>query len=139
MRPMTFALAQKAVRQGMEKALADYSRPVCVAVCDGAGNLLAFGRMDDAPLRSIAISTGKAYTACLLGVHTDAFYARLQKEHLLAADFCDPKFTALPGGAVIKDKTGKSLGGIGISGLKAEEDQVIACALAVACEKELNE
>jgi uncharacterized protein GlcG (DUF336 family) len=39
---------------------------------------------------------------------------------------------------VIKDKTGIILGGIGISGLKAEEDQMIANALAGICEEELN-
>lgn len=138
MRQFSLALAQTLMKQGMEKALADYSRPICIAACDAEGNLLAFSRMDDAPLRSIAISIHKAYTACHMGVHTEAFYARLQRENLVAADFCDPLFTALPGGAVIRDKAGAVLGGIGISGLKAEEDQVIASALAGICEQKLN-
>lgn len=126
------------MEQGMEIALKEYGRPICIAVRDAEGNLLAFSRMDGAPLRSIAISMNKAYTACRMGVHTDAFYARLQRENLVAADFCDPQFTALPGGAVIKDKAGDVLGGIGISALKAEEDQVIATALAGLCERELE-
>ncbi len=138
MRRLTFDLAHKALAEGVKKAPAEFGRPVCVAVCDETGNLLAFCRMDDAPLRSIAISMSKAYTACRMGVNTDAFFARLQREHLAPADFCDGKFTSLPGGAVIKSKEGAVLGGIGISGLKAEEDQVVADALARLCEEELN-
>ena len=133
MRHISLDLAQQALAFGMEKAGTDYKRPICVAVCDGSGNLLAFCRMEESPLRSIAISINKAYTACRMGVNTNAFRARLQMETLELADFCDPQFTSLPGGSVLKDARGKSIGGVGVSGLKAEEDQVITDAIAAFC------
>ncbi len=130
---ISYARAREAVALGMKLAEEDFGRPVCVAVCDAAGNLLAFGRMDSAPLRSIAISQGKAYTACRMGTSTEAFHERLKARGRTLADFCDPTFTSLPGGAVVKDARGGVAGGIGISGLHAEEDQVIANALAAFC------
>ena len=138
MRPISLALAQKALAFGMEKAGTDYSRPICAALCDAAGNLLAFYRMEGSPLRSIAISMNKAYTACRMGVNTNAFRARLQLESLELGDFCDAKFTSLPGGTVLKDTQGNILGGVGVSGLKAEEDQVITDAVAAFCLEQIG-
>jgi uncharacterized protein GlcG (DUF336 family) len=67
-----------------------------------------------------------------MGVDTDAFLARLQRDRLSAADFCDDRLSALPGGAAIKDGAGQLLGGLGISGLTSAQDQEIATALATA-------
>ena len=43
---------------------------------------------------------------------------------------CDPQLTALPGGSVLKDRTGNVVGGIGVSGLTSAEDQLIAERIA---------
>ncbi len=123
-------LAQKLVAAVLDKAAADYKRPICVSVCDAQGFQLSFARGDDAPVRSIAISQGKAYSSARIGVNTDAFLARLHRENIIASYFCDPDLTALPGGAVIKSADGRVLGGVGISGLAPNEDQAIACAVA---------
>ena len=93
---ITLATANKLIAKAISQAVADYGRPICVAVCDGHGDLLAFGRMDGAPVRSIAISQGKAYSAARLGVNTDAFLERLHREKIQASDFCDPRITSLP-------------------------------------------
>jgi uncharacterized protein GlcG (DUF336 family) len=127
---ITLETAGRLVAKGLSTAAADYGRPICIAVVDGHGDLVAFGRQENAPVRSIAISQGKAYTAARMGVNTDAFLERLHREHVLAGDFCDPKFTSLPGGAVLKSDTGAVIGAVGISGLKVEEDQAIANMLA---------
>ena len=123
---ITLETAGQLVAKGLSTAAADYGRPICIAVVDGHGDLLAFARQDAAPVRSIAISQGKAYSAARLGVNTDAFLERLHREQILASDFCDPKLTSLPGGAVLKSETGAVIGAIGVSGLKIEEDQAIA-------------
>jgi len=129
---LDLSTAQQLVRAAAERAVASYGKPVCVAVCDASGFLLAFARGDGAPVRSIAIAQGKAYTAARIGVDTDAFLARLQRDRLSAADFCDDRLSALPGGAAIKDGAGQLLGGLGISGLTSAQDQEIATALAAA-------
>ncbi|MDQ2083219.1 heme-binding protein [Xanthobacteraceae bacterium Astr-EGSB] len=127
---ITLETAGRLVAKGLSMAAVDYGRPICIAVVDGHGDLIAFGRQENAPVRSIAISQGKAYTAARMGVNTDAFLERLHREQVLAGDFCDPKFTSLPGGAVLKSDTGAVIGAVGISGLKVEEDQAIANMLA---------
>jgi glc operon protein GlcG len=124
--------AQRLVSDAIAKARADYGRPVCVAVCDAQGFLVAFARADGAPVRSIAISQGKAYSAARMGVSTEAFLERLHREKIEASYFCDERLTALPGGAAIGDTSGRVLGGIGISGLTSAEDQIVASAVAAA-------
>jgi glc operon protein GlcG len=118
----------------IDRAIADttqeFRRPVCVAVCDPLGFLIAFSRMQGAPIRSIEIAQGKAYTAVRMGVSTEALLARIQKEGIDIGYFCDPRLTALPGGSVLRDGTGALVGGIGVSGLTSAEDHVITERIA---------
>ncbi|MGO9982580.1 MAG: GlcG/HbpS family heme-binding protein [Rhodomicrobium sp.] len=127
---LTLSQANEFIRIAMEKAAAGYKRPICVALCDPAGFLIAFQRMEGAPLRSIAIAQGKAYSAARMGVSTDALLARLERENIPASYFCDDKITALPGGSVLKSAGGAIIGAAGISGLTSAEDQEIADYLA---------
>jgi uncharacterized protein GlcG (DUF336 family) len=129
---MSLPIVQDLISQAIERARNEFERPMCVAICDRYGFLLAFVRMPGAPVRSIAIAQGKAYTAARTGVNTDAFLERLHRENLQPGYFCDPLLTGLPGGAVLKSRSGEVIGAAGISGLPAQEDQVIADALAAA-------
>lgn len=130
MEALSLGQANNCVRLAIEKATASYQRPICVAICDPAGSLIAFQRMDGAPLRSIAIAQGKAYSAARMQVSTDALLARLERENIPASYFCDEKITALPGGSVLKNAGGAIVGAAGISGLTSSEDQEIADFLA---------
>lgn len=129
---ISFQTAQKLLLKAIEKAKSDFERPICVSICDQYGFLLAFARMEGAPVRSIQISQGKAYSAARLGVNTDAFLERLYRENIEASYFCDEKLTALPGGCVLKDGEGNIIGGVGVSGLAAHEDQIISNMIAEA-------
>ena len=129
---ISLELVQSLVAKALEKASAEYKRPICVAVCDKYGFPLAFARMPGAPIRSIAISEGKAYTAARMLCNTDAFLERLRRENLPASYFCDDKLTALPGGVVLKNGSGEIVGAAGISGLAPQEDQAIAEMMAAA-------
>ncbi|MGI4978349.1 MAG: GlcG/HbpS family heme-binding protein [Janthinobacterium lividum] len=121
--------AERLTKRAVAEA-AGYGRPICVSVCDGQGFLVAFARMAGAPVRSIALSQAKAYTAARIGVGTTAFHERLQGQGYPASYFCDPGLTGLPGGAVLRGAGGSVAGGVGISGLLPAEDQVIADLLA---------
>ena len=129
---LTLDLAQALVQRALAKATHDHGRPICVAVCDERGLLLAFARMDGAPARSVQISQGKAYTSARMGVTTEALLARLHREQIEVGYFCDPALTALPGGSPLKDASGRLLGAIGISGLSSAEDQAITDAMAAS-------
>jgi glc operon protein GlcG len=103
-----------------------YGKPVCASVCDAHGFLIAFSRMDGAPVRSIQIAQQKAYTCSRMGVSTAAFLERLRAEDVPIGFFCDPLLTALPGGALLADAQGRPLGAIGVSGLAPADDQALA-------------
>jgi glc operon protein GlcG len=127
---LTLDIARQCVDRAMARAKQEFKRPICVAVCDPQGFLLAFARTEGAPVRSIQISQGKAYTAARMGVSTEAVLARLKKEGIAIGYFCDPLLTALPGGSVLKDESGTVVGAIGVSGLTSAEDQVITDGIA---------
>jgi uncharacterized protein GlcG (DUF336 family) len=122
---LTLDLARKLIEIGKEKATKDFGRPICIAIGDDSGALLTFDRMEGAPLRSIRISQQKAYTAIRMGVSTDVFLGRLQQDNLEISYYCDPGLTALPGGNLLKNKAGKIIGSVGVSGLAVSEDQSI--------------
>jgi uncharacterized protein GlcG (DUF336 family) len=122
---LTLELTKQLIAQAQAKAQQDFQRPICVAVCDATGLLVAFVRMDGAPLRSVAISQGKAYSAARLGVSTQAVLERLHREQIEIGYFCDPQLTALPGGSPLKDRDGVLCGAIGVSGLTSAEDQQV--------------
>ena len=111
-------------------------RPICVSVTDERGALLAFTRMDGAPIRSVKLSEAKAYSAARLGVSTTAFHERLGRDGMPASYFADPMLTGMPGGAVIRDRGGAVVGGVGISGLAPAEDQQLAGTAAAAHQEE---
>lgn len=130
MHDLTLDRADALLNSAMARAAQDFGRPICVAVCDERGLLLAFARMDGAPARSVRISQGKAYTAARMGVTTAALLARLHREQIEVGYFCDPDLTALPGGSPLKDAGGRLLGAVGVSGLTSAEDQAITDAVA---------
>ena len=120
--------AQKMMTQAGDIAKKNFAgRPITIAVCDASGVLVGFTRMDGVPLRTIYIAQQKAYTAVFMASTTGAFGLRLKNENLQASDFCDPKnsLTAIDGGAPIKNSKGVTIGGLAVSGLKAEEDAAI--------------
>jgi uncharacterized protein GlcG (DUF336 family) len=126
MNSLSLQRSNSLIQRAIEKAAADYRRPICVAICDTAGFLIAFQRVEGAPVRSIAISQAKAYSAARMQANTDELLERLRRENIALAYFCDDGLTALPGGSVIKNAGGGIVGAVGISGLAAAEDQQIA-------------
>ena len=109
----------RAVADLAAEAEGDGQAPLCIAVCDAVGDLLHYTRMAGAKRRGTPIAQAKAYTAAVLETPTSALHARLVREHLSLADFCDGpqhRLTSL----------------VGISGRKPAEDEVLAGRLAAA-------
>ena len=123
---LSFECAQKMVTCAAKEAITRYQKPVCVAIYDRQGALVAFARMDNAPERSVKIAQCKAYTSARMRMDTVAFDALLREKDTPVAYYCDPQFTAIPGGCVLKDADGEVIGGVGISGLAATEDALIS-------------
>ncbi len=124
----------RAVADLAAEAEGDGQAPLCIAVCDAVGDLLHYTRMAGAKRRGTPIALAKAYTAAVLETPTSALHARLEREHLSLADFCDGpqhRLTSLAGGVPLCLE-GRTVGGVGVSGRKPAEDEVLAGRLAAA-------
>lgn len=125
-----FDTSQVLLKHAVEHAQQNYQRAISIALCDASGLLLAFARAGNAPLRSISIAQGKAYTSTRMGSSTTEFLARLRGANWDISYFCDVALTALPGGSALRDASGALIGGVGISGLAPDEDQLVADMVA---------
>ena len=118
---------QAAMSAMLEHALKEPKGPVAIAIVDSQGNLLAFARMDGCrPIpRKMAIK--KAYTCAVTGADSLAFAERLKAQGRSVAEMGDQNLAAMQGGVVVASPgDGAVLGGIGVSGLAAPEDEDIA-------------
>ena len=116
-------------RKMIEAAMAEAKKQgltMVIAVADAGGNLVAFGRMDDAMLASIDIAKDKAFTAAYGKIPTQIWRDIVQSGNLPPL-FIHERWTAFPGGfPLIKGK--QLLGGIGCSGATAYGDTSVARA-----------
>jgi glc operon protein GlcG len=108
---------------------------VCVAVADAGGELVAFARMDGAPLLSAGTAQDKAYTVCAFGgVPTHEWYSMIENEPpLLHGIVKTPRLVVFGGGVPLR-ADGVVVGAVGVSGGSAEQDRAIAEAGAAALE-----
>ena len=113
--------------EGAEEKSREIGIPMCSAVTDEAGNLLAFTRMDGAKISSIDIAISKAFTgaAAKKGTHEYNRLAVPGKPAFGIHVTNRGRFSIIGGGLpiTIDDEV---VGGIGISGGTAEEDLIVA-------------
>jgi uncharacterized protein GlcG (DUF336 family) len=98
-----------------------------IAVCDEAGVLKAFSRMDGAALLSVQIAQDKAYTAVGFGLSTDAWHEFIKNDPPLAAGAVGgiDRLVVFGGGYPIK--VGAAIvGAIGVSGGHYKQDMEVA-------------
>jgi glc operon protein GlcG len=118
--------ARRAMERMLEEALKAPNRPVAIAICDDQGELVAFARMDKCAPLPLSIARKKAYSAARTRSDTKAFADRLKAMGRSTVDLGDPDLIGVQGGVAIIAADGSALGGIGVSGLAAEEDEAIA-------------
>lgn len=119
--------AQKAMDRMLQEARKAPNRPIAIAIADEQGDLVSFARMDKCAPQPPVIARKKAYTAARTRSDTAAYAERLKSQGRSVTEFGDPNLLALQGGVVITNPMDRSvLGGIGVSGLAAEEDEAIA-------------
>lgn len=103
-----------------------------VAVVDNHGELLAFVRMDGAPLPSTNIAINKAYTAARAAKPTRDIGKKVRSadQGFDIAYYGDSRFVGWGGGMPVM-VDGVCVGAVSVSGLTEDEDAEIA-ALAIA-------
>lgn len=107
-----------------------------IAVVDSGANLKAFVRMDGAFLGSVDISIKKAKTARFFNMPTGKLGELAQPgKPLYNIEFSNGGLITFPGGLPLKNKDGKIVGAIGVSGSSVENDHEVATAGAAALKK----
>ncbi|MCL4163091.1 UNVERIFIED_CONTAM: hypothetical protein GTU68_025424, partial [Idotea baltica] len=100
---------------------------VNIAVVDAGANLKAFIRMDESFLGSIDIAIKKAKTARYFDIDTGELGKLTQPGGIIYnIELSNGGLITFPGGIPIKNKAGKIIGAIGVSGGTIEQDRAIA-------------
>ena len=117
----------KILIEGAEEKSSEIGVPMCIAVVDESGNLVAFTRMDGAKISSISIAIDKAFTgaAARKGTHEYNQLAVPGKPTFGIHVTNQGRFSIIGGGLPILID-GEVVGGVGISAGTAEQDQVVA-------------
>lgn len=126
-RVISAAAAEAAVRAAVAKA-GELGIRINAAVTDGSGVLAAFLRMPGAFVPSVDIAIDKAYTAAGFGMATSQWQQILAGDEALRLGLPQrPRLVVFGGGLPMRDG-GQLIGGIGVSGGSAEQDEVCARA-----------
>jgi glc operon protein GlcG len=115
----------------LHAAIAEAERigqPMCIAVVDLGGNLLAFARMDGSKALSVISAPNKARTAALSGEPTGGAHADVEIQIALASE---SKWTNLIGGLPIRVE-GIVVGAVAAGSGTGAQDLAVARAGAAA-------
>lgn len=120
--------ARKIIAAATKKA-EEIGQPMCLAVVDEGGNLLAFERMENAWRGSIDIAINKAFTSRAFDIQTkdlgdnsgpgQQFFGIHASNH--------GRIMIFAGGVPLR-QNGTVVGGLGVSGGAGEQDQAVAAA-----------
>tara|TARA_B110000305_G_C19115059_1_gene481632 strand:+ start:217 stop:660 length:444 start_codon:yes stop_codon:yes gene_type:complete len=104
-------------------------KPLTVAVLDAAGNLKALEREDGASNLRPEIAIGKANGALCMGLGSRALFERAKAEPFFIQamnELADGSLVPVPGGVLVKDASGYTLGAVGITGDISDNDETAA-------------
>lgn len=122
----------KALIDGAAKRSADMGIPMCIAVCDESGHLIAFDRMDGGKVSSISIAIDKAFTAAVARKGTHVYNQLCQSgQPTFGIHVTNGGHFSIIGGGLPVTVDGAIVGGVGISSGTAHQDlEVAEAALA---------
>lgn len=131
---ISLAAAHQMIEAAEAKAT-EIGVPMVVAVCDTAGVLKAYSRMDGAALLSVQVAQDKAYSAVGFGMPTHAWYDFIKDDGPLAigAPTGVDRLVVFGGGYPIT-VDGAIVGAIGTSGGHYSQDMQVAEAGIAALE-----
>jgi len=116
----------KIIAAGCEEEALRQNWAVTIAVADDGGHLMWLQRLDGAPLTSMSIAIGKAYTSAV-GRRTTKVYEEIVGGGRNA-------FLSVPGGLTLIEGgehimvDGECVGAVGVSGVKSPEDAQVSRA-----------
>lgn len=122
----------KVLIEGAAKKSDEMGIPMCIAVCDEAGHLITFDRMDGGKISSISIAVDKAFTAAVARKPTHVYNELCQSgKPTFGIHITNGGHFSIIGGGFPVTVDGQIVGGIGLSSGTAIEDvEVAEAALA---------
>ena len=131
MRKLTLSTAETITLAVFEKAAELGLKPLTVVVLDAGGHTVVLKRQDGASIMRPQIASGKAIGALAVGTGTRWLNANAEtRPHFVNAlnGVSGGAIVPVPGGVLIRDEAGETLGAVGITGDTSENDE--ACAVA---------
>ncbi|MBL4751510.1 MAG: heme-binding protein [Amylibacter sp.] len=106
-------------------------KPLAVIVLDAGGHCKAFERQDGAAPGRFAIADGKANAAIQLGMPSSKLMQRAEQQAYFVGALngvYGGRIIPVPGGVLVKDKKGRVIGAVGVTGDSSENDVLAAVA-----------
>lgn len=131
MRKLTLSTAETIISAAQEKAKELNLKPLTIVVLDAGGHAIALKRQDGSSIMRPQIATGKAVGALAVGTGTRWLNANAEtRPHFVNAlnGASGGTIIPVPGGVLVKNDEGETLGAVGITGDTSENDE--ACAVA---------
>lgn len=128
---LTLANAQAIIADALSEARARAAKPLAIIVLDAGGHPVAFAREDGSSLFRFDIAKAKAMGALGMGDDSRALAERAKANPVFFSSVSAAvagQIAFSPGGVLIRDARGETIGAIGISGDTGDCDE--ACALA---------
>ena len=119
------AIVDEALRLGREENLL----PLTVVVLDAGGKLVAVKSEDGAGIMRFDVAFGKAWGALGMGISSRLIRDRLANRptfQTALATASDGRLIPVPGGVLVRDADGVTIGAVGISGDTSDKDEYCA-------------
>ena len=118
-------IVDEALRLGREADM----HPLTVVVLDSGGQIVAVKREDGSGVVRFNVAMGKAWGALGMGISSRLIRDRLKERptfQTALAAASDGRLIPVPGGVLIEDGEGFTIGAVGISGDTSEKDEYCA-------------
>ncbi len=128
---LSLAKANKIIRDALKKGRDSDMQPLTVAVLDAGGHLVSMQREDGSSVLRPQIAQGKAFGCIAVGKGSRWLDAQAQtRPHFLEglSNVSGGNIVPVPGGVLIRSKSGEILGAVGITGDTSENDEIAAVA-----------
>ncbi len=106
-------------------------KPLTVVVLDAGGHVVAAERQDGSSMARFQIAHAKAYGALALGMGSRALMQRAETQpYFIAAAGAaiGGALIPVPGGVLVRDTAGDTIGAVGITGDTSDNDEAAAVA-----------
>jgi uncharacterized protein GlcG (DUF336 family) len=128
---LTLAKANAIIAAAFSKAVDLQLKPLGIVVLDAGGHPVALQRQDGASMLRTEIASGKAYGGLAVGSGSRALSkTAIDRPHFFQglSGVSGGKIVPVPGGVLIRAKSGAILGAVGVSGDTSDNDEAVAIA-----------